>query len=57
MRAGEYECIYNNMPLRGLAKAANQVDAVGRAGTATGRLGRTDGNDAPIDVRGTERGA
>jgi hypothetical protein len=41
VRAGEYECIYNNMPLRGLAKASKHIDAVGRAGTAMGRLGRT----------------
>jgi hypothetical protein len=30
--------IYNNMPLRGLAKASTHIDAVGRAGTAMGRL-------------------
>jgi len=40
VRAGEYECVYNNMPLRGLAKAARHVDAVGAAETAAGRLGR-----------------
>jgi hypothetical protein len=56
VRAGEYECIYNNMPLRGLAKASKHVDAVGRASTAAGRLGRSDGADAPIAVDGTERG-
>ncbi len=55
VRAGEYEAIYNNMPLRGLAKAANHIDAVGRAGTAMGRLGRSDGSDAPTDARGNER--
>jgi hypothetical protein len=55
VRAGEYECIYNNMPLRGLAKAANHVDALGRATTATGRLGRTDGNDAPVTTDGSAR--
>src|SRR5215813_6167432 len=54
VRAGEYECIYNNMPLRGLAKAAKYVDAIGRASTAAGRLGRSDGADAPIAVDGTE---
>jgi len=57
VRAGEYECIYNNMPLRGLAKASKQIDAVGRASTAMGRLGRTDGRDAPTSDDGTERGA
>jgi hypothetical protein len=47
VRAGEYECIYNNMPLRGLAKASAHIDAVGRAATASGRLGRNDGSDVP----------
>ena len=54
VRAGEYECIYNNMPLRGLAKAARHIDAVGRAGSAMGRLGRTDGGDAPVSADGAE---
>ena len=44
------------MPLRGLAKAARHIDAVGRAGTAMGRLGRTDGADAPVSADGTEQG-
>jgi hypothetical protein len=48
VRAGEYECIYNNMPLRGLAKASTFGDAVGRASTAMGRLGRTDGSESPV---------
>lgn len=54
VRAGEYECIYNNMPLRGLAKAARHIDAVGRASSAAGRLGRTDGSDAAVSSDGTE---
>ena len=53
VRAGEYECIYNNMPLRGLAKAARHVDAVDRAATAAGRLGRADGSGAPVAADGT----
>jgi hypothetical protein len=53
VRSGEYECIYNNMPLRGLAKAARHVDAMGRATTAAGRLGRTDGGDSPIATDGS----
>ena len=56
VRAGEYECIYNNMPLRGLAKAAKHVDAVGRASTAMGRLGRTDGSDSPVSDDSTAHG-
>ena len=50
VRAGEYECIYNNMPLRGLAKAAKHIDATGAARSAMGRLGRTDGSDAAVDA-------
>jgi hypothetical protein len=45
VRAGEYACIYNNMRLRGLAKAAQHIDATGAAHTATGRLGRRDDGD------------
>lgn len=56
VRAGEYECVYNNVPLRGLTKASKHIDAVGRASTAMGRLGRTDGSDAPVSDDGTERG-
>jgi len=56
VRAGEYECIYNNMPLRGLAKAAHHVDATGRAASAAGRVGRTDGSDAAVGADGAERG-
>ncbi len=50
IRAGEYECVYGNMPLFGLAKAARRVDIAGRRDTAAGRLGVTDGNDAPEGV-------
>jgi fumigallin biosynthesis monooxygenase-like protein len=53
VHAGEYECIDNNMPLRGLAKAARHVDAVDRAATAAGRLGRADGSDGPVAADGT----
>jgi hypothetical protein len=47
IRAGEYECVYNNMPPYGLAKASEMRDAVGRHQTARGRLGQTDGSDDP----------
>lgn len=50
VRAGEYECIYGNMPLFGLAKAAKRVEVAGRADTAAGRLGLSDGKDAPAGV-------
>jgi hypothetical protein len=55
VRAGEYEAIYNNMPLRGLAKAAQYIDAAGRNETAAGRAGQSDGTDAPIAPDGTEK--
>jgi hypothetical protein len=47
VRAGEYECIYGNMPVFGLAKVAQRLDAQGALDTASGRLGLTDGTDAP----------
>jgi hypothetical protein len=55
VRAGAYECVYNNMPVIGLGKVAGPVDAVGRLATAPGRAGRTDGTDAPIDLAGNAR--
>jgi Domain of unknown function (DUF4188) len=50
VRANEYECIYGNMPLFGLAKAAQRIDVAGRDDTAHGRLGVSDGTDAPDGV-------
>ncbi len=48
VRAGDYECIYGNMPLFGLARASQRVEVgAGRTETASGRLGLTDGSDAP----------
>jgi len=40
VRAGEYECVYNNMPAFGLAKVSDLIDADGKNSTASGRLGR-----------------
>ena len=37
---GHYECVYNNMPVYGLAKAGAHVPASGKRETASGRLGR-----------------
>ena len=50
VRAGEYECVYGNMPLFGLAKASSRVAIAGNQTTAPGRLGITDGSDAPEGV-------
>ena len=36
--AGNYECIYNNIPLMGLAKASKAIPITGRKETAKGRI-------------------
>jgi Domain of unknown function (DUF4188) len=56
VKAGNYECVYNNMPRFGLAKVATMQDAQGSLESAAGRLGRTDGTDGPISPDGLERG-
>ncbi len=38
VRPGDYECVYNNMPLFGLAKATRQIEATGQKETASGRI-------------------
>ena len=55
VREGAYECVYNNMPRFGLAKAGEHMPATGKRGTASGRMGLTDGDDAPVDVTGNYR--
>ncbi|MDB5264416.1 MAG: transcriptional regulator [Adhaeribacter sp.] len=40
VRAGEYECIYNNMPEYGLGKVGVLVPAVGKKEFAAGRIFR-----------------
>lgn len=54
VREGEYEAIYVNMPEYGLGDAAELVPASGSDETAAGRLGRTEGDDAPVAEDGTE---
>jgi len=56
VRAGEYEAIYNNMPLYGLGKVGKQLDATGAQATSRGRLGHSDGQDAPVSPAGEEHG-
>lgn len=41
VRAGEYECIYNNMPPYGLGKTGHLVAASGKKESAAGRLAKT----------------
>jgi hypothetical protein len=38
VRPGDFECVYNNMPLFGLAKATRAVPATGRREFALGRM-------------------
>lgn len=40
VQEGQHECLYNNMPRFGLAKAGAHVPATGRRETASRRLGR-----------------
>lgn len=42
VEAGEYECIYNNMPVYGLGKVGDLVPVSGRSETAAGRVLRKD---------------
>lgn len=49
---GHYECVYNNMPLFGLAKASQSIPAEGQHQTAAGRLGHSRGDDAPVTPEG-----
>ncbi|MCJ8013100.1 DUF4188 domain-containing protein [Paenibacillus sp. KQZ6P-2] len=47
---GNYESVYNNMPVFGLAKATNHVPATGRKETASRRLGRDNEPAVPTPV-------
>ena len=38
VRPGDFECVYNNMPLFGLARATKCVPAQGRRESASGRM-------------------
>ena|SRR5437899_3265168 len=44
VEAGNYECVYNNMPVFGMAAATEHIPAIGRLETARRRLG---GENAP----------
>jgi hypothetical protein len=46
VRPGDYECIYNNMPLFGLARATAAVPASGRFESAEGRMREATGDAA-----------
>ncbi|MEE4384140.1 MAG: DUF4188 domain-containing protein [Pseudomonadales bacterium] len=57
VRAGAYEAVYGNMPPHGLGRAGHLEEAVGRARSALGRLGRSDGTDQPLSPEGAPRDA
>lgn len=50
--AGQYECIYNNMPPFGLGGVMGHVpvSASSKDNTARGRVGETDGTDHPETI-------
>jgi hypothetical protein len=49
VRAGEYECIYGNMPAFGLAKSATLVPAGRKAHTSAARIGATDVDEPVVE--------
>ena len=55
VRAGEYEAVYGDMPRLGLANAGELVAAEGSLGSSLGRLGRSGGDDQPLDETGRIR--
>ena len=46
--AGQYECVYNNVPLSGLAKASSAVPAAGYRATAASRIGARLDDVSPV---------
>lgn len=52
VKEGQYEAVYRNVPPYGLAAASTVISAAGRHKTAAGRLGRSEGEDAPVDETG-----
>jgi hypothetical protein len=49
VQEGQYECMYLNIPVYGLARASNHVPATGKRETARGRLGRADDTTKPLN--------
>jgi hypothetical protein len=54
VQPGQYESIYGNMPLFGLAKATNHVKAIGRKETARRRMGGENEPAVPSPVEYSE---
>jgi hypothetical protein len=47
VKAGQYESVYANMPVFGLARAGSMVPAVGRLQSAMSRMGRPESGEPP----------
>ncbi len=47
VKAGQYECVYANMPRHGLAKSGEMIPAVGRMRDARSRLQGVQQNEEP----------
>ena len=56
VKEAQYEAVYRNMPPYGLAAATETTPATGRRQTAAGRLGRSEGEHAPVDEAGNVGG-
>lgn len=50
VQSNDFECVYGNMPLFGLARATNHVQAVGKRETARRRLGGMNEPAVPSPV-------
>jgi hypothetical protein len=49
VRAGEYEAVYGNMPVFGLAAASESVPAASKANTAAARIGASTDDTPPVE--------
>ncbi len=49
VRAGEYECVYGNMPAFGLAAAATHVPVGSKAHSAAARIGESETDDPAVE--------
>jgi hypothetical protein len=55
VQPGQYEALYANMPVFGLAKATTHVPAIGRRETARRRLGGQNDPAVPTPDGGKQR--
>jgi hypothetical protein len=50
VKQGQYEAVYGDMPPMGLGVAGKLIPATGKAKTAQGRRGQTQGEDYPEEI-------